>query len=86
MKAKKKTTKKRMTAKERKEKHAWDMEMYEREARQRTAWAHYGQQMSYIRATQEENEYQKAKYWGDEKKVKEIEHNRNNRTNNLVIY
>ena len=85
MKAKKKT-KKRMTAKERKEKNAWDMEMYEREARQRTAWVHYGAQMSYIRMQEEENEYQKAKYQNDDKKVEEIEHNRNNRTNRLVIY
>ena len=79
--------KKKQTAKEREEKRKWDMEMYEREARQRTAWAHYGAQMSYIRATEEENEYQRAKYYGDDKKAKEIEDKRKNRTNNmLVIY
>lgn len=85
MSAKKKSwpLKKRVASKT-KEKE-WDMEMFEREARQRTAWGGFVQTMSIIRAEEEENDYQRAKYNNDEVKVKEIEQKRKNRSPLLYI-
>lgn len=68
-----------------KKKTDWDIEMFEREARQRSAWGQYAQTMNYIRVTEEEQEYQTAKYKKDEKKVKEIEDKRKNRSPMLYI-
>lgn len=79
------SVKKRPTNKQRGKKKKWDMEMFEREARQRSAWGGYVQTMGIIRAQEEEKGYQRAKYERNEAKVKEIEESRENRTPLLYI-
>ncbi len=62
-----------------------DWSNWEREARQRTAWGHYGAQMAYVRAVDEENEYEMAKMKKDTEKIKEIEDKRKNRNYGMMI-
>jgi hypothetical protein len=78
-------SKKRLTNKQRREKKEWDMEMFEREARQRSAWGEYVQTIHTIRLMEEEGEYQRAKFEKNNKKVKEIEEKRKRQTPMIYI-